>query len=478
MNNKKFGIIIGVSDYTKVAPNQNLRFTINDAESLYSVLTEKAHFDPQHLQLLCDKPSEAFKKVAKEPSRSNILSVVKQFAEQAADDDLVVLFFAGHGAELAGYPYLFTNDTRLNVIAETAVDVSALNGHLQKSKARCVLRVFDACRFSIGDARLISQPMSRGFASALLTAAKGWSTFCSCSTGELAYEHPDLRHGVFSHFLCEGLSGEAANEDGSVTWERLIDYVKISVGNFCKSQSWSQTPHSISDLSGSLVLVTVPVPEKPAQPPADSPLERIQGHFKPALDKQFASIPEYVRDFHVSSETEYASAEQILEEKSREIFGGLAHPKVVVEIEKKGRLDSVDGGSWNEMLHAMLAANVRKEFTNQANTVEVRFLSSELVIPTTFLRLTLVRFHFFYWLWCRHNCMKNPAHTDWQPAPPFLQRFFTLKPAAALSPDKVQRLLVDNAQMAIESLSNWCDQSRQHFENRVEPLKKAATLIS
>jgi hypothetical protein len=74
--------------------------------------------------------------------------------------------------------------------------------------------------------------------------------------------------------------------------------------------------------------------------------------------------------------------------------------------------------------------------------------------------------------------MKNPAHTDWQPAPPFLQRFFTLKPAAALSPDKVQRLLVDNAQMAIESLSNWCDQSRQHFENRVEPLKKAATLIS
>src|SRR5713101_8002136 len=102
MNSKRFGIIIGVSDYTKVASNQDLRFTINDAELLYSILTTKANFDPQHIHLLCDKPSDALMNVAKEPSRSNILSVVNQVAEQAAEDDLVVLFFAGHGAELAG----------------------------------------------------------------------------------------------------------------------------------------------------------------------------------------------------------------------------------------------------------------------------------------------------------------------------------------------------------------------------------------
>lgn len=123
MTNARHGIVIGVSDYTKVAPNQDLRFTINDAERLYSVLSNKAGFNARHLHLLCDKPSDVFKDVAREPSRSNILSVVDEIAHQAAEDDLIMLFFAGHGAELAGCPYLFTNDTRLNVIAETAVDV-------------------------------------------------------------------------------------------------------------------------------------------------------------------------------------------------------------------------------------------------------------------------------------------------------------------------------------------------------------------
>jgi hypothetical protein len=478
MDTKKFGVIIGVSDYTKVAPHLDLRFTINDAERLYSILRNKAGFEQGRLHLLCDRPGNDLRNVSKEPSRSNILSLLDEVAQQATEEDLIMLYFAGHGAELADCPYLFTNDTRMNVIADTAVDVSQLNKLLQQSKARCVLRVFDACRFSFGEARWISQPMSRGFASALLTDAKGWSTFCSCSTGQLAYEHPDLSQGVFSHYVCEGLSGAAANEDGSVTWERLVDYVKMSVGNFCKSHSFIQTPHSISDLSGALVLVTVPVPEKPTQPPPDSTLNQIQAQFSSALDKQFASLPDHVRDFHLSSAEELKSIEQMLDETSLLVFGSLAHPKVTVEIEKKAHLDRIDGGSWITMLDTMNKEGVRKEFTEQTTTLEVRFVSSEPVIPTSILRLTLVRFHFFYWLWCRHHCIKNAAHTDWNPAPPFAQRHFTLKPAAALSPQKVQRLLVDNAQLAIEMFSNWCNQSREHFASRVEPLQKAATLIS
>ena len=36
----------------------------------------------------------------------------------------------------------------------------------------------------------------------------GVLAFFSCSEGEKAYEHSDLKHGVFFHYVIEGLRGE------------------------------------------------------------------------------------------------------------------------------------------------------------------------------------------------------------------------------------------------------------------------------
>jgi len=470
---------VGVADYGKVAASQDLRFTIKDAERLYSVLKDKAGFLPEHLHLLCDRASEGFQTIVKEPSRSNILSVVKDVAESATEDDLILVFFAGHGAELSGHPYLFTNDTRLNVIDETAVDVSALNAHLEKSKAKCVLRVFDACRFALGEARLISQPMSRGFAEALLTTGKGWSTLCSCSTGELAYEHPDLNQGVFSYYLCEGLTGEAANEDGSVTWERLIDYVKISVGNFCKNQSWTQTPHSISDLSGSLVLVTIPQPEKAVQASAGDPIEKIKTDFKMMFDQQLAKAPVHVRDFQVTSKDQLLEVAKIAESAIHEVFGGLNHPKVQVKSKKTDeQLHQAPGNVWQNLQNSVGALHVQKEFTNDVVAYKVDFTTSELVLPSSVVYVVVVRFQFFYWLYYHHYCHTNTAHTDWSPDPRMVRGHYTFKPSAALAAEKVTSVIEEIAQIAVQSIGAWCDQSRGHFEKRVEALNQAKALIS
>ena len=481
MNNppQRYGVIIGVSDYSKVAPNQDLRYTINDAERLYTVLKDKAGFAEGNLRLLCDRPGPRFQKVAIEPSRSNVISVVEDIAQAAKADDLLLVYFTGHGAELSGHPYLFTNDTRLNVIDKTAVDVSALNNQLQNSKARCVLRVFDACRFAIGEARLISQPMSRGFAEALLASAKGWSTLCSCSTGELAYEHPDLKQGVFSFYLCEGLAGQAAHEDGSVTWERLIDYVKISVGNFCKTQSWSQTPHSISDLSGSLVLVTVPKPEKAPERPAGDSIEKIKTDFKLMFDQQVAKTPAYVREFRVTSKEELSEVDKLVGVSVEKVFGSLNHAQMRVESGKTMQpLHQTAGNVWNQLIALIGNLQVGKEFTNEVVAYELKFTSSELVLPSSVLYLLVVRFQFFYWVCYQHQCLTNAAHTDWVPNPRGFYGHYTFKPAAALVAEKIQPVVEEIAQIAIQSISKWCDQSREFFDKRIQPLEKARPLIS
>ena len=62
-----------------------------------------------------------------------------------------------------------------------------------------------------------------------------------------------MEQGLFTYYVCEGLAGKAANTEGKVTLESLVDYVKTSVSNWCDRQTLIQTPHFQSDISGSLV---------------------------------------------------------------------------------------------------------------------------------------------------------------------------------------------------------------------------------
>jgi TPR repeat protein len=59
--------------------------------------------------------------------------------------------------------------------------------------------------------------------------SEGLYAFYSCKEGERAYEHPDLKHGVFFHNLLEGLRGRAARADEDVSVEELATYVRKRV---------------------------------------------------------------------------------------------------------------------------------------------------------------------------------------------------------------------------------------------------------
>ncbi len=54
---------------------------------------------------------------------------------------------------------------------------------------------------------------------------KGVAALFSCSAGQRAFEHPKLEHGIFFHYVLEGLRGQAKNAKGQVTWTQLVDYV-------------------------------------------------------------------------------------------------------------------------------------------------------------------------------------------------------------------------------------------------------------
>ena len=82
----------------------------------------------------------------------------------------------------------------------------------------------------------------------------------SCRTGQLAYETDRLGkgHGIFFHYVIEGLRKEAKNRRGEVTWNGLVEYVTAKVNKKVPELVGSdaeQTPHQISNIAGLPVLL-------------------------------------------------------------------------------------------------------------------------------------------------------------------------------------------------------------------------------
>ena len=83
--------------------------------------------------------------------------------------------------------------------------------------------------------------------------------FFSCSEGERAFEHADLKHGVFFHYVIEGLSGNATDvgSDG-VTLPELELYVKKQVRDFVRTKYGTrQMPELMGDSRGLVPIVTL-----------------------------------------------------------------------------------------------------------------------------------------------------------------------------------------------------------------------------
>jgi uncharacterized caspase-like protein len=300
---RRSAVIVGVSSYQDGLGD--LPNTRNDAERLARVLTERCQFDPNRVYLLIDNNEEGEESV---PTKPNILNKIEYLVKNATETDVILFFFAGHGTEVSGSPYLITADTRLNVLDETAINIAQLNDKLEKSKAQFVIRIFDACRNSFGPGRSILRGMTSDLQAALLKKVNGWATFSACSSEQFAYEDTDSEHGVFSRYLCEGLEGKAADRNGRVTLEGLVAHVKTAIEVWCDQRARVQQPQFQLDISGQLIFSqTIPEQSEAApSPPGEHPSLSPMAFLAAELDSHLAGIPLDVR------EIAFTSSEQVV----------------------------------------------------------------------------------------------------------------------------------------------------------------------
>lgn len=188
----------------------------------------------------CFKEAKVELRLDADATRAKLLEAIDKAAGQARPDDLMVVFFAGHGDLLADptAPLFAATDRARGVLAgagrfvlcgpdyaraaanRTGLSAEELFEALAKINCRKVV-LLDACHAGeAAAANLVRRCVPDGH---------GPFVVASCDQGQLSYEHPRVGHGVFTKALLDALGDEYAqadaDTDGALGGDELVGYV-------------------------------------------------------------------------------------------------------------------------------------------------------------------------------------------------------------------------------------------------------------
>ncbi|MEZ5400179.1 MAG: tetratricopeptide repeat protein [Bryobacteraceae bacterium] len=218
---RSYALVVGVSAYKNLKPEQNLQFAERDAQALFSILisTEGGNFPAENVHTL----------VGPKATLSNLRREVEQWLPSVTrDDDRVLIYFAGHGFVSSGQAYLAPWDFEPRDIATSGYPMAKLGEMIgSKIKGKWKVLLADACHSGA-----ISPENSEGVFRGLLDLNKSMFVMSASRDREQSFESPDFGggHGVFTYYVERGLSGAAdESRDGIVTADELAEYVRTNV---------------------------------------------------------------------------------------------------------------------------------------------------------------------------------------------------------------------------------------------------------
>jgi len=218
-----YALLVGITAYHNLRP---LSKTTTDAHDLRDLLAQSGYLD-SNLGLLLDKQA----------TKAAISDRLDWLARSAGPEDTVLVFFSGHGAQrIGGFEpgeYLCPIEADWYDLRATAISDEELTTALRAIPAGRIAVFLDACHSGgVGepkDAALQVKPGLSESAYARLAQGRGRAVIASCRPDEVSWELPDMRNGLFTHYLLEGLRGAAAKPDGSVGILDLFTYVSEQV---------------------------------------------------------------------------------------------------------------------------------------------------------------------------------------------------------------------------------------------------------
>lgn len=223
------------SSKIKTLPN-----TLNDVTEIKRLLTEEpAVFQQSDVLTLSGNLA----------TKSMIDHALKGFFSDASSEDVLFLYWAGHGGFDQSNAYFIPYDADEATISNTSINMSDVKKYIDETPAQTVLSFFDTCHSGAllrgTSTTSIDELMKRG----LEIKGSGKFVIAACTENQSAWDRGG--HGAFTDHLIHGLEGRATNSKGEVDIYTLYSYVSQAV----TSEFSDQHPVLKSTLSGAPIII-------------------------------------------------------------------------------------------------------------------------------------------------------------------------------------------------------------------------------
>ncbi len=215
MQPKRHAILIANQDYGPDSGFSPLKCPLRDVEAMREVMSDPAYGGFDNVTVLPNR------------TRTEILMAFKDTLDQAGRDDLIFIYFSGHGqTDEEGVLYLAASDTTKSHLEATGIPSQTISNMIRRSRVSKKALVLDCCY-----AGAFTKSWKSGdtiVADRMQEFARGSGTYVLMATGELSLAEEDPEYGlsILTRHLVDGLRGAAdLDRDGIVTIRELSGYI-------------------------------------------------------------------------------------------------------------------------------------------------------------------------------------------------------------------------------------------------------------
>lgn len=221
-------VVVGINNYFD--PRLALNYSVPDAKAVIASLAQVTKGVVQQVRekrILDDQAT-----------KDNILQVLADMTREAAIDDVIIVYLAGHGLVAQGewrfLPYESTYYPSTVQYAGKGVTASEIQDALVRAKAQRILVLIDSCQSGAASQVFQAQQRFQRQYFRNLSRISGVTVLVATRKDQQAFEMRDLGHGLFTHVLLSGLKGKAdlRPADGTVTAHELVGYAAREIPDF------------------------------------------------------------------------------------------------------------------------------------------------------------------------------------------------------------------------------------------------------
>lgn len=236
--NNTYAVIVAVADYKF---NGDLSYTLNDAKQFYNFLRSRKGGSVPSSNIVYLTESSA--------SKSNIITQARSLFSRAKKNDRVIFYFSGHGSSGCFVPY------DADLYGNNLLYFSEVKSIFRCSESNTKLLFADACQSGSMKGLKTKKAQQRMKSEKKGVSQTNIAVMVACRGTEISSELSDLRQGIFTYYLIQGLGGAAnADKNKYVTIKELYYYVYKKTRAKAASCGRKQTPELFGNFDLRLIV--------------------------------------------------------------------------------------------------------------------------------------------------------------------------------------------------------------------------------